>query len=133
MQAILLIIFLCLCGCSQKSPEYFQERGRGITAALIEELSAIDDVDALLERLPYLESLFEALVDQIIEARKWQIKQGASFTISEQDAELSAKLASELHRLMLNPLACHVIEKSQQKALERLDAFEKRVKASPKL
>ena len=121
-----LLLILCLCGCSQRSPDYFQERGRAITLLLVEELQQVDDVDALLCRLPYIESLFESLVDLMIEARKWQQKHKESWHIVDPDSRLNEQFALELNRVMRIPLAAHFIEKSQQKALERLDAFEKK-------
>jgi hypothetical protein len=129
MNRLFLLATLCLCGlcgCNQKSPEYFQERGRSISVALVIELEAIDDLDSLLERLAYIESLFDALVDVMIEARKWQQRHECTFEISEEDSQLSNRISTELNRLFQIPLAGHFIEKSQQKALERLDAFEKK-------
>lgn len=93
---------------------------------LLAELDVIDDLDLLLERLPYIESLFNALVDVMIEARKWQQRHECVFEISEEDSERSNRISAEINRLFQIPLAGHFIEKSQQKALERLDAFEKK-------
>ena len=94
---------------------------------LIAELQQIDDLDMLIEASSRLSAQFDALVDVMIEARKWQIKKNAVWTLSERDHQLSRQLAFELSRLLRNPLARHFLEKAQNPALERLDAFEKKV------
>lgn len=126
-----IFFFFCalvfLCSCRQKCQNDFQARAQVITMELIAELQQIDDLDMLIEASSRLSAQFDALVDVMIEARKWQIKKNAVWTLSERDHQLSRQLAFELSRLLRNPLARHFLEKAQNPALERLDAFEKKV------
>lgn len=121
-----LFILIFLCSCRQKTQSDFQARSRLITAELIASLQQIDDLDSLIEAQRRLQCHFDALVDVMIEARKWQMKTKASWVLSEEDHQQSRQLACELNRLLRNPLARHFLEKAQNPALERLDAFEKR-------
>jgi hypothetical protein len=126
-----LVICIALCvGCNTKSPLYFQTKGRVVTSQLLEHLEDVHDLDDLIEILPRLQMLFDQLVDQMIEARKWQIKEGVVWDPSEEDAALSLSLCRELNRIFAMPAARDLIEKSQHRALERLDAFETKVTKS---
>ncbi|MBS0654155.1 MAG: hypothetical protein JSR46_00100 [Verrucomicrobia bacterium] len=126
--ALHLVVCIALCvGCSTKSPLYFQTKGRVVTSQLLEHLEDVHDLDDLIEILPRLQMLFDQLVDVMIEARKWQVKEGVEWGPSEEDAALSARLCSELNRIFAIPAARDLIEKSQHRALERLDAFETKV------
>lgn len=126
LYAIILVLFFA--GCSTKSPDYFQSRGRGITTQLLERLQDVHDLDDLIEALPRLQRLFDELVDVMIETRKWQIKEGVIWDQNDEDTQLSHDLCDEFNRLFSIPAARDLIEKSQQQALERLDAFEKKSK-----
>ncbi len=122
---VILILAVSLSGCSNKSPEYFQKKGQAIVQELIIDLQKIDDLESLREAIPTLQAHFDALSDVMIEARKWQIKTGKTCSV-QPDPSINQHLVSELNRLLRNPLARHFIEKSQQTALEKLDAFEKK-------
>ena len=122
-------LFLSLSvACSTKSPHYFQSRGRNITSQLVEELEEVHDLEDLIEALPRLQRLFDELTDVMIEARKWQIKEGVLWDPSDEDVSLSGALCDECTRIFTIPAARDLVEKSQERALERLDAFETKLK-----
>jgi hypothetical protein len=79
-----------------------------------------------MQALPTFTRLFNQLVDVMIQARKWQIKHRTSWQATVVDRYLSLELAQEFARIYRIPTARAFIEKCQQAALERLDAFEKK-------
>jgi hypothetical protein len=103
-------------------------QGRAINQELLAELEAISDLEALLTQLPVLERRFNQLVDVMIEARRYQIRKKCTWQPNDEDRKLSHQLARELARLYQIPGAKSLLEKSQESALLRLDAFENKVR-----
>jgi hypothetical protein len=122
----LLLLLIILTGCSAKSPETFKSKARCIKCELLQTAQNVEDLDQLMRVLPTFSRLFNQLVEVMIQARKWQIKHRTSWDLSEEDRYLSFELAQEFARLYQIPTARAFIEKCQQPALERLDAFEKK-------
>lgn len=138
MYFLLCFSLICiLCGCKQRSCADFQQQARVVIEALIQDLRQIEDLEDLMREVPLLQEHFDELVSIMIEAKKWQIKtktpvQCCLNSVDENcelRGELNKKLMSELNRLLRDPLARHFLEKAQQQALERLDAFEKKCAA----
>lgn len=123
---VLLLILIILTGCAAKSPDTFKSKARGINRELLQTAAEVEDLDQLMRALPTFSRLFNRLVDVMIQARKWQIKHKKGWELDEEDRYLSLQLAQEFARLYQIPTARAFIEKCQQSALERLDAFEKK-------
>jgi len=121
----LTFLAILISGCGKKSPEYFQKRGESIIQELIIDLQKIDDVEDFPQAQLALQAHFDALVDVMIEARKWQMKTKQRIQVP-QASPMSQHLILEFNRLSRNPLSRHFLEKCQQPALEKLDAFEKK-------
>ena len=100
-----------------------------ISKKLSTELSHIHTREDLVTSSSKLKRQFDELVDTIIAAREYQQKHS---DIDMQDISRSNHLASDALREELNRVyrieGCRqIIEKCQENALNRLDAFEKRL------
>lgn len=120
-------IFLLLCSCSPNSSEEFQQEGEARCRLLVKELQKIENREQLLVAEPKLKKHFEALIDLIIEAREFQQKQveDASNEIALRENEAEVILEHELRRIYSIEGGREVVERSQQEALVRLDAYER--------
>lgn len=125
-------IFLSLCllisitSCSPRSIEDFQEEGEGIIRSLIQELKAIHTREELLVAQGKLQQQFERLVSTMIAAEEFNFSSPESDKGSNSiNHELSDQLRVELNRLYRLEGGRQIIEKYQEKALYRLDAFQK--------
>lgn len=130
---LFLIIFLSsflLCSCGTRSLEDFREEGEAITLALIQELSVIHTRDQLVRSSPKLKGLFADLVDVIIDAQKYRERHPSLEVpeLSPHNHLVSNQLRSEMNRIYRLPGARPLLEKCQEEALLRLDAFEKQMK-----
>ncbi len=97
-----------------------------VTKQLLEECSQIETFDDLLTVKGRLSELFDELVDAIIQARKWELAHPDSYMPSEEEIALSEELRKEMDRLYRIPGAQYIIERCEHKALEKLDAFERK-------
>lgn len=121
-------------GCGPHSLEDFQEEGEGIMRSLLQELKAIHTREELLATQGRLQRQFDRLVFIMISAEEF------SFSHPEQGKEeairfnhdLSDQLRVELNRLYRLEGGRQIIEKCQEKALYRLDAFQRRHAAKGK-
>lgn len=127
-----LVVLLHSCG--PRSLEDYREEGEGITRSLIKELAAIRSRDELLQASPVLKKQFERLVDVMIAARDYYEKHPKIdlLELAKTNHELSDQLRSELNRLYVLEGGREIIEKCQEAALHRLDAFEQRLAKSKK-
>jgi hypothetical protein len=93
---------------------------------LIAELKQIRSRDDLVEHAPRLQELFNSLVDVIIKAQEFKDKhpEESDLSINKESME-SDQLRIELNRVLHMEGGREVIEKAQEAALNRLDAFEK--------
>lgn len=119
------LLALALFSCSPSSNEEFREAGRSINRSLIKELQGVRSRSDLTASLPTLEHLFERLVDVMIAARKFQMAQKSNepFSFSKEDLQISDLLRTELNRIYRLPGGKELIEKAQQRSLDRLDRF----------
>ena len=127
---LLLLIFLTACGPS--SLEDFQEEGGAVSRSLINELSHIHTRNELQAASPKLKRLFNDLVDVMIAANVYAERHhdAESAVISSKQHALSEKLRTELARIYAIKGGRELIEKCQEEALNRLDAYEKKAKQS---
>lgn len=135
--SLFVCLFSCLLltSCGSNSLEDFREEGEGITRSLIEELKEIRTREDLMQAIPRLEHLFDNLVDTIIAAEDYKEKNSRadSLELTKENHELSDQLRIELNRIYSLEGGRQVIEKCQEQALHRLDAFEKRLAKQKKL
>jgi hypothetical protein len=117
------LFFLVSC---QSRPEYYKEKARGKMSELSCELNRVESLDDLLQRGDRLKVLFNEMVDVIIEAKLYQKKSGRKWEFTAEELENARELQFELERLYKIPGASFLIEKYQQEAMIRLDAFQKK-------
>lgn len=117
---------LVLLGCSPNSSYEFQREGKALCRTLANDLKKIESRQQLLQEESKLKKHFESLVSLMIEAKEFQ--QGTdsdlvmdSFLEGEEDRELEA----ELRRIYAIEGGREVIERAEQEALVRLDAYER--------
>jgi hypothetical protein len=124
----LLFILVMVAGCGPRSLDDFQEEGEGVIRSLIQELQAIHTREQLLAASGKLQRHFDRLVSIVIAAEEFnlahpEIEKGE---LERHNHELSDRLRIELNRLYRLEGGRQIIEKCQEKALHRLDAFEKK-------
>lgn len=122
--SLILIIF---CSCTEESLSLFRHEGEALSKELIAELKKIRVRDDLIEHAPRLKELFDSLVEIMIRAQKF--KENHLESIEElavhKEAAISDQLRIELNRILHMEGGREVIERVQESALNRLDAFEK--------
>jgi hypothetical protein len=122
--------FLLLLGCSPSSLEDFQGDSESICREIVNDLKTIYLREDLVKNVPRLRKKFIALVDVIIEARKFQEshpEEMTSFSLYSDEVQ-SEHLREELERIYHIEGGKELIEKAQKEALLRLDAFERQIK-----
>ena len=121
------LVLLFFFGCAPNSSEEFQQEGETCCRLLAIDLQKIENREQLLLAEMKLKKHFEALIDLIIEAREFQQKKVEDVfndtSFRENSAE--AMLENELRRIYTIEGGREVIEKTQQEALVRLDAYER--------
>lgn len=119
-----LWFLLVLSSCGSRSLDDFEEEGEGVMRSLIQELRSIRTRDQLIASTQRLKPLFERLVTIMIaaEENRYVHPEGE---FSGPNHDLSDQLRIELNRLYCMEGGRQIIEKCQEKALLRLDAFEK--------
>jgi len=121
-----LILLTALYGCSPSSSEDFQREGEALTRTLIKHLEAIETQEDLLRAEPVLKKDFEAYVDLISEAREQQLRHADEIVVdASSDFSVSGELKEEMRRIYSMEGGREIIERSQQEALVRLDAYER--------
>ena len=121
-------ILLTLCLSCTKSLEDFKEEGEGLTRSLIQELQEIRTRKDLQLSYGRLQILFTRLSDLMITAQEFQEKHHlSSLELSKENHELSELLRIELNRIFLLDGGKELIEKCQEPALQKLDAYLKRM------
>lgn len=123
----LFILIFLLTSCGYRSLEDFREDGEWTTRELIAELQSVHDREELIKKLPKLKKLFNELSDIMIAARQYQEKHPSEeeppFTKRQQAT--SERLRQELNRIYLIDEGRELIEKAEDEALNKLDAFER--------
>jgi len=122
------LLFLTSCG--SHSLDDFQEEGEGVIRSIIQELKTIHTRGELSIASTTLQRQFDRLVSIMIAAEEFgfsnqEVDKGGEL---RPNHELSDQLRVELNRLYHLEGGRQMIEKCQEKALYRLDAFERRKK-----
>ncbi|MBI2812355.1 MAG: hypothetical protein HYX67_16225 [Candidatus Melainabacteria bacterium] len=122
------VLFL-MWGCSPNSSEDFRHEGEARCRTIVTLLEKIENREQLLSAEQDLKKQFEALTDLMIEARKFQ--QGHLDDVSTEivyEGNLAeAALEEELRRIYALEGGREIVERAQQEALVRLDAFERKL------
>jgi hypothetical protein len=123
---IIGVFFLFLCSCSPNSYEEFQQEGEAHCRLLVATLQKIENRKQLLFAEPALKKHFEGLIDLMIEAREFQEKlEDVSNESIFGENSTNTSLELELRRIYTIEGGREVIERAQQEALVRLDAYER--------
>jgi hypothetical protein len=117
-------IFLLLCSCSPNSSEEFQQEGETRCRSLVNDLQKVENCEQLLLIEPKLKRHFEALIDLMIEAREFQQRKLSNDVAFKQNTA-DESLENELRRIYAIEGGREVVERTQQEALVRLDAYER--------
>ncbi|MBS0650868.1 MAG: hypothetical protein JSR93_06890 [Verrucomicrobia bacterium] len=121
-----LILLIGLYGCSPSSSEDFQREGEALTRTLIKHLEAIETQEDLLRAEPTLKKDFEAYVDLITQAREQQLRRADEIVVdASSDFSVSGELKEVMRRIYAMEGGREIIERAQQEALVRLDAYER--------
>jgi hypothetical protein len=117
-----------LLACSPQSIDEFQEEGEGIVRSLIHELQEISTQEELLAAAGQLQSYFNRLVSVMIAAEEHlkAFPQEKGSVSAPWNRELNEQLRLELHRIYKIKGGKQLIEKTQEKALHRLDIYMKK-------
>jgi hypothetical protein len=116
-------LLLLFCSCSPNSSEEFQREGDARCRLLVIDLQKIEDRQQLLIAETALKKHFESLTDLMIEAREFQQKH-LEEEIAWEESVAGEALEIELRRIYAIEGGREVIERAQQEALVRLDAYE---------
>jgi hypothetical protein len=127
MRKLMVASLLLFCSCSPNSSEEFQREGEARCRLLVADLQKIENRQQLLIAESALKKHFEGLTDLMIEAREFQQKQleDISTEIAWQENSAGASLENELRRIYAIEGGRELIERTQQEALVRLDAYER--------
>ena|ERR1700722_435706 len=124
MKKVIAVVFLLLGSCSPNSSEEFQREGDARCRLLVADLQKIENRQQLLIAETVLKKHFEGLTDLMIEAREFQQKQLEDISSEVVNAAETA-LENELRRIYAIEGGREVIERAQQEALVRLDAYKR--------
>lgn len=121
-----LVLLGALGGCSPSSSEDFQREGNALSRRLMKHLNSIETYEELLRAEPLLKKSFEAYVDLIIQAREYQKKHPDLVTTEGNgDFSVSEQLKEALRQIYALEGGREIVERAQQEALVRLDAYER--------
>jgi hypothetical protein len=117
-----------LLSCSPQSIDEFQEEGEGIVRSLIHDLQEITTQEELLAASNQLQSNFNRLVSVMIAAEEHvkAFPEQNQLCATGYNRELNEQLRLELHRIYKIKGGKKLIEKTQEKALHRLDIYMKK-------
>jgi hypothetical protein len=123
----LIWAFLLFFSCSPNSSEEFQREGETRCRLLVADLQKIENREQLLLAEPILKKHFEGLIDLMIEVREFQQKrlEDISNEIPFEESSTEVSLENELRRIYAIEGGREIIERTQQEALVRLDAYER--------
>ena len=125
---ILILTILLLLSACNKSLEHYKEEGEGITRSLIQELKGIHTRKDIINSAQRLTMLFNDLSDVMIASHEYQESHHLSeIELTHENHDLSEQLRIELNRVYLLS-GKDIIEKCQEQALQKLDAYKKKPK-----
>lgn len=109
--------------------EEFRSEGEEITHTLIQELRRIRSRKELINSAGKLQRLFNNMADLMIAANEFRQKNPhTAKDLPSCNNELNSRLRSELNRIYKIEGCRQIMEKYEEQALHRLDAYEKKLK-----
>lgn len=122
-----LMLWVFLSGCNPHSVEDFHHEGQAYSRALIRDLQKVHTREELAQSASHLKKHFEKLVDLMIRARTFQEEhpEESLCVPFQSETTISDELEEELRRVYLIEGGRQIVERTQQEALVRLDAFER--------
>ena len=125
---IIFAALLLLSGCSPHSSKEFQKEGERLCLDLIEILQEVESREQLLSQEKRLQQKFSNLVALIIEARSWQEEHldAEEWEHGEIFNRASNLLQQELSRIYEFEGGREIMERAEQEALVKLDAYERK-------
>lgn len=127
MYTIWLVLLFLISGCSPHSSREFQKEGERLCLDLVEILQEVETREGLLAKEKLLQKKFGYFVDLMIQARLWQ--EGHPEAEEWENTEIfnraSELLRCELSRVYQLEEGREIMERSEQEALVRLDAYER--------
>jgi hypothetical protein len=122
-----LWVLLLLYSCSPNSSIDFQHEGEAHCRVLVNDLGKIENREQLLRAEPQLKKHFEALVDLMIAARRFQQShlEDVPHDGAPEENTMEVALEEELRRIYAIEGGREVIERAQHEALVRLDGDER--------
>ena len=119
---------ICFLGtaCGSSSLEDFREEGNKVSSSLISELKNVHSRDDLILAGSRLKQHFNQLVEVMIAANEYKEThpQAEPAEFADRDQELSSILKEELKKIYRLEGGRELIEKYQEEALNRLNAYE---------
>ncbi|MBS0619871.1 MAG: hypothetical protein JSS61_00215 [Verrucomicrobia bacterium] len=119
------LALLLLAGCAPSSMEEYRAEGESRCRLLVRDLEGIENRQQLLLSEATLKKHFDALIDLMIEAKKFHLAHPDD-TSSEMSAAEEV-LQEELRRIYRLEGGREIVERAQSEALIRLDAFERSI------
>lgn len=129
IKIVALAVLLVVGGCSPSSLQDFRQEGRRLNRELLAELQKLHTRQEVQQAAPILQQHYQEIVQLMIAARDFQQQHPDDPIpeLDETDQQLSRQLMNELNRLYRIEGVREIIEKAQEPALSRLDAFERRI------
>lgn len=127
MRYLSILLLFLFSGCSPHSSKEFQKEGERLCSDLIEILQVVESREQLLAQEKILQKKFASLVDLMVEARLWQEEHpdAEEWENSEMFNQASHLLRQELLRIYELEEGREIVERSEQEALVKLDAYER--------
>lgn len=120
-----VFIALVLVSCGTRNQEEFQTEGQKVAQAITRELQQVHTRDDFSEAMPRLKKLHEQLVDVIISAKQYRQMHGWEEVppLSREAEQVNVRLQVEVARVSRLEGGQEFVERCQESALNRLDAF----------
>ena len=123
----ILIFFTTSCG--PRSLNDFRQEGEGIAEDIVKELKQIHSTEEFPQHSIRLKKLFNKLVDVIIAAHEYKnTYSSANLDVDSSNYTASESLREQFVRIFKMEGGQEKLEKCEQEALNRLDAYEKELK-----
>lgn len=131
----ILFITLLSVACQRSSLEDFKDEGQSVVKSIVDITKHIQSREMLLDSSRQLQHLFEELVDVMIAAQEYRYRHpnAEKNSFSEDERGVNDHLRAEINRLCRIDGGQEIIEKCQEKALNRLDAYLQKTKLRKKM
>lgn len=130
----LLLPLCCLgflaVGCTPQSLDDFRNEGESVARFLVNDLQQIQSYDDLLAAAPRLKKRFSRLVDLMIQAKTYTLKNPfEGFETQAVEMQISERLLCEVERIYAIDNCRELMESLQRDSLHRLDDFHQSIQS----